>query len=180
MFLVELVLQGVRGIRSLVRLRFQSGFNFVAAGNEAGKTTAVDTMQRLLYPSNQDRLLALLVSKQAPDASRAALVMHADDTGYYRIIQDFSKRAVNLSKYNTASKDFILMHKDWDSAVEFMTGVTAGLPEEDFARVFIFRRDHSGDGPVVAATVDTTAHHAHLQGARLLQTRPGSPNSTRR
>ena len=160
MFLVELVLQGVRGIRSLARLRFQSGFNFVAAGNEAGKTTAVDTVQRLLYPSNQDRLLAMLVSKQTPDASRAALVMHADDTGYYRIIQDFSKRAVNLSKYNATTKDFILMHKDWDSAVEFMAGITAGVPEEDFARVFIFRRDHSGDGPEVAAPVDTKAHHA--------------------
>jgi hypothetical protein len=157
MFLVELVLQGVRGIRSLIRLRFQSGFNFVAAGNEAGKTTAVDTMQRLLYPNNQDRLLQMLVSKHAPDASRAALVMHADDTAYYRIIQDFSKCAVNVSKYNTATKDFILMHKDWDSAVQFMNGITTGVPEEDFARVFILRRDHSG-GPEVAVPVDTTAH----------------------
>ena len=160
MFLVELVLQGVRGIRNLSRLRFRSGFNFVAAGNEAGKTTAVDTMQRLLYPSNQDGLAEMLVSKYTPDTSRAALVMQADDTAYYRIIEDFTKRTVNLSKYNTPTKDFILMHKDWDSAVQFMTGLTSGLSEEDYARIFIFRRDHSSEGLVVSASADVSALRA--------------------
>ena len=58
MFLVELVLQGVRGIRELARLRFKGGLNFVVAGNEAGKTTAADSLQRLLFPSNQTELLA--------------------------------------------------------------------------------------------------------------------------
>ncbi len=53
MFLVELVMQGVRGFREPARLRFQSGFNLVIAGNESGKTTAVDTMQRLLFPTSQ-------------------------------------------------------------------------------------------------------------------------------
>ena len=142
MFLVELVLQGVRGIRALARLRFQSGFNFVAAGNEAGKTTAVDAMQRLLFPSSQPGLMDELVSKHTPDASRAALVMCSDDGAYYRIIQDFSKRAVNLSKYNAGTKDFALMHKDWDNAVKFMAGLTTGMSEEDFAKVFVLRRDH--------------------------------------
>ncbi len=57
MFLVELVLQGVRGIRELARLRFKGGLNFVVAGNESGKTTAADSLQRLLFPSNQTELL---------------------------------------------------------------------------------------------------------------------------
>ena len=142
MFLVELVLQGVRGIRELARLRFQSGFNFIAAGNESGKTTSVDAMQRLLFPRNQPGLMDALVSKHTPDASRAALVMFSDDGSYYRIIQDCSKKAVNLSKYNTAGKDFGLLYKDWDSTVQFMSGLTNNIAEADFARVFLFRRDH--------------------------------------
>ncbi len=142
MFLVELVLQGVRGIRELARLRFKGGLNFVVAGNEAGKTTAADSLQRLLFPSNQTVLLATLISKQAPDASRAALVISSDEGTYYRIIQDFSKRAVNLSKYNATSRDFDLLHKDWDSAAQFMAGMTAGMSEDDFARIFIFQREH--------------------------------------
>lgn len=89
MFLVELVLQGVRGIRELARLRFQSGFNFIAAGNEAGKTTAIDAMQRLLFPSSQPGLMDELVSRHTPDASRSALVVFADDGAYYRIIRIF-------------------------------------------------------------------------------------------
>ena len=141
MFLVELVLQGVRGIRELARLRFKGGLNFVVAGNEAGKTTAADSLQRLLFPSNQTELLATLISKQSPGASRAALVISSDDGAYYRIIQDFSKRAVNLSKYNATSRDFDLLHKDWDSAVQFMDGMTAGMSEGDFARIFIFHRE---------------------------------------
>lgn len=145
MFLVELVMQGVRGFRGLVRLRFQSGFNFIAAGNEAGKTTAVDALQRLLFPNKQTGLLGALVSRHTPDASRAALVVFSDDGAYYRTIQDLSKQAVNVSKYNTGTKDFSLLHKDWDSAAQFMTGLTTGMSEGDFAKVFIFRRDHYAD-----------------------------------
>ncbi len=65
----------------------------------------------------------------------------SDDKAYYRIIQDFSKRAVNLSRYNPTSKDFTLLHKDWDNAVQFMAGVTARMSKEDFSRIFIFRRE---------------------------------------
>ncbi len=148
MFLVELVMQGVRGFRELARIRFQSGFNFVAAGNEAGKTTAVDAMRRLLFPSARPELMDGLISRSTPDASRAALVVFSDDGAYYRIIQDFSKRAVNLSKYNAATKDFALLHKDWDNAVQFMAGLTAGISEEDFSRVFTFRRDDYTDRKV--------------------------------
>jgi len=141
MFLVELVMQGIRGFRELARLRFQSGFNLIAAGNEAGKTAAVDSMQRLLFPVDQPSRMASLISRAVPDASRGALVVYSDDGGYYRLIQDFSKRAVNLSKYNPATKEFILMHKTWESAVPFMAGLTAGITEEEYAKLFIIRRD---------------------------------------
>ncbi|HET6363692.1 MAG TPA: hypothetical protein VFG02_01450 [Nitrospirota bacterium] len=142
MFLVELVMQGVRGIRDLARLRFQSGFNFVAAGNESGKTSSVDSMLRLLFPSSQSGSTEPFLSRYAPDASRAALVVFSDDKTYYRVIQDFSKRAVNLSKYNGATKEFGLIHKDWDSTAQFMAGLTAGMTEDEFGRLFIFRREH--------------------------------------
>jgi hypothetical protein len=49
---------------------------------------------------------------------------------------------VNLSKYNGATKDFGLIHKDWDSTAQFMAGLTAGVTEEEFGRLFIFRREH--------------------------------------
>ncbi len=141
MFLVELVMQGIRGFRELARLRFQSGFNLIAAGNEAGKTAAVDSVQRLLFPVDQPSRMAPLISRQVPDASRGAVVVYGDDGGYYRLIQDFSKRAVNLSKYNPATKEFSLLYKTWESAVPFMAGLTAGITEEEYARIFILRRD---------------------------------------
>ncbi len=141
MFLVELVMQGVRGIRELARLRFQSRFNFVAAGNEAGKTTAVDAMQRLLFPNSQSSAMEAFVSRHTPDSSRGALVVCFDDGAYYRIIQDFSKRAVNLSKYNAVSKEFNLLHKDWEKTVQVLGGLTVGISEEDYATLFILRRE---------------------------------------
>jgi hypothetical protein len=147
MFLVELVMQGVRGIRELVRLRFQSGFNIVSAGNESGKTTAVDTLQRLLFPTDQAGALEPLISRHTPDASRGALVVCSDEGAYYRVIQDFSKRAVNLSKYNPASKEFSLVHKNWDDTKQFMARMTAGTSEEDFAKIFLLRREHGSSRP---------------------------------
>ncbi len=154
MFLVELVLQGVRGFREPARLRFKGGFNFVAAGNESGKTTAIDSLQRLLFPNNQTELFKALVSRNAPDTSRAALVMCSNEGVYYRIIQDLSKRAVNLSQYNPTNKEFSILHKDWNNAVQFMAGMTAGISEEDFARIFIFRREHYAARPEVPVSVE--------------------------
>jgi len=147
MFLVELVLQGIRGFQQLARVRFQGGFNFVAAGNEAGKTTSVDTIVRLLYPVNQPVKMESLVSRVVPEASRGALVVYSDDSSYYRVIQDFSKRAVNLSKYNPATKEFTLMHKDWETTAQFMTGLLPGISEEDYNRLFIFRREYCAGQP---------------------------------
>jgi hypothetical protein len=141
MFLVELVLQGIRGFQELARVRFQGGFNFVAAGNEAGKTTAVDAIIRLLNPVNHPGKMELLVSRIVPETSRGALVVFSDDSSYYRVIQDFSKRAVNLSKYNPGTKEFTLMLKDWDAASQFMAGLMPGISEEDYGRLFVFRRE---------------------------------------
>jgi len=157
MFLVELVMQGVRGIRELARLRFQSGFNFVAAGNEAGKTTAVDAALHLLFPNSRPASMDTLISKYAPDASRGALVLFSDDGAYYRVIEDFSKRAVNLSKYNAATKDFALMHKDWENTTQFMAGLTAGISEEEFARLFILRREHYAERQRPASSAMTAS-----------------------
>ena len=141
MFLVELVLQGVRGFRELVRLRFQSGFNIIAAGNESGKSTAVDAIQHLLFPTGTVEAMASLVSKYTPDASRGALVVCSDEGAYYRIIQDFVKRAVNLSKYDPASKQFNLLHKDWENTAQFMGGLTHGMSEKEQERVFLLQRE---------------------------------------
>jgi len=147
MFLVELVLQGVRGFSEPARLRFKGGYNLVIAGNESGKTTAVDTVQRLLFPTGKAGALDLLISRQTPDASRSALVMCSDDGVYYRIIQDFSKRAVNLSRYNPTSKDFSLLHKDWDSTMQFMAEMTTGMTAEDFSRIFVIQRERHAARP---------------------------------
>ena len=141
MFIVELVMQGVRGIRELARLRFKSGFNFVSAGNESGKTSSVDSAGRLLFPLNEPQEINTLVSRETPDASRGALVAFSDDGAYYRVIEDFSKRAVNLSKYNASTKDFILMHKDWDTTAQFMAALTGGIAEGDYNKLYVFRRE---------------------------------------
>lgn len=155
MFVVELVMQGVRGIRDLSRVRFQSGFNLVVAGNESGKTTAVDTLQRLLFPNDGVGAMEHLVSKHTPDSSRGALVLCADDGAYYRVIQDFHRRAVNLSWYDASSKEFNLRYKDWNESAQFMAGLTAGVTEDDFARVFIFRREDAAGrtAPPIQAAV---------------------------
>jgi uncharacterized protein YhaN len=152
MFLVELVLQGVRGARELTRLRFQNGFNFVSGGNESGKTSAADTMLRLLFPGGRPESFKGMISRFTPDSSRAALVAYADNGAYYRVIVDFAKQGVNLSKYNAAAKDFSLLYKDWDSTAQFMAGLSSGILENEYERLFVLRRDkYEGNGSSPAA-----------------------------
>lgn len=152
MFLVELVLQGVRRFKSLSRLRFQSGFNLITAGNESGKTTAVDTMLRLLFPREDGDAFAKLVSRGSTDKSIGALVIFPGQGSYYRIIQDFTKKGINVSKYNAATKEFVLQNKDWQGAAQFLSDMTAGMSEGDFERLFIFRREHYRAGAAVPAS----------------------------
>jgi uncharacterized protein YhaN len=172
MFLVELVLQGVRGFQQPARVRFQGGFNFVAAGNEAGKTTCVDTILRLLYPVNHPAKMESLVSRTTPDASRGALVIFSDDSSYYQVIQDFSKKAVNLSKHDPATKKFTLQYKDWNATSQFLAGLLPGISEEDYNRLFLFRREScAGQSPVEAAAAPQAARARHSAPA-------GRPAST--
>jgi len=173
MFLVELVVQGVRGFQRLVRLRFQGGFNIVTAGNEGGKTTSVDSMVRLLFPVNDPGRIESLTSRAPADGSRAALVVFGDDQAYFRVIQDFSKRAVNLSRYNAATKDFALFHKDWTSTAQFMAGLLPGISEEDYGRLFVLRRD-SCSGLAAPAAPAEAAHQAEPAP----RSRPAAPRST--
>lgn len=154
MFLVELVMQGVRGFQKLARLRFQGGFNFIAGGNESGKTTAVDTVLRLLFPVNDPARMDELISRATPDASRGALVVLTNEQSYYQVIQDFSKRAVNLSKHDPATKKFLLQQKDWNTTAQFLAGLMPNISEEDYGRLFVLRRGscagHSVHGGAVA------------------------------
>ncbi len=165
MFLVELVLQGIRGVQQ-TRVRFQGGFNFVAAGNEAGKTTSIDTILRLLYPVYQLDKMESLVSRATPDNSRGALVVYSDDGSYYQLIQDFSKKAVNLSKHDPATKKFALQYKDWNTTMQFMANLLPGISEEDYGRLFMFRRDSCAG----QTSSDLPAH-----AAPSARTRPGAP-----
>lgn len=163
MFILELVMQGVRGFRELVRFRFQPRFNFVAGGNEKGKTASVDTVQRLLFPDQNVEAFGSLVSYLTPEASRAALVVAADDGAYYRVIQDFSRRGVNLAKYNGATKEFSLLKREWKDAAEFMSSLLVGMNEEEFSALFIFRRGSEGarkDAPVISTEASTPAERA--------------------
>ncbi len=141
MFLVELVMQGVRGFQQVTRLRFQGGFNFIAAGSESGKTTTVDTAVQLLFPRNEPAKLEAFHSRLSPDASRGALVVYSDDGSYYQVIEDFSKRAINLSRHDPATKKFTLLHKDWNAAAQFMTGLLPSLSAEDYNRLCVYRRE---------------------------------------
>lgn len=169
MFLVELVMQGVRGFQQVARLRFQGGFNIVAGGSETGKSSTVDTAVRLLFPASDPARTQSLISPATPDASRGAMVVFSDDSSYYQIIQDFSKRAVNLSKHDPATKKFLLQHKDWNSTVQFMTNLLPGITEDDYNRLFVFRRDScSGAGAPAAAagfpSAAPAARHAPASG----------------
>jgi hypothetical protein len=179
MFLVELVMQGVRGFQQLVRLRFQGGFNFIAAGSEAGKTTSADAVVRLLFPVNDPVRMDSLVSRAVPNGSRGALVVFCDDSAYYRVIQDFSKRAVNLSRYNASTKEFTLLHKDWQSTAAFFAGQLPGVSEEDYDRLFMFRREACAGqaDPGVQAAVSSASRpasapaRATAEGPRLKELR---------
>ena len=65
------------------------------------------------------------------------------------------------------------MHKDWETTAQFMTGLLPGISEEDYGRLFVFRRDSSSGQPAA----DT--HAAASSVATGARERPGPARAGR-
>lgn len=102
---VDLVVQGVRRFTNPQKLSFKPGLNVIYGPNESGKSTLNDCVRALLYPLSAGDC-SDLIAWESPDLCRAALTFNGDDGATYRIVRDFVKDAVSLSKLNPDSGKF--------------------------------------------------------------------------
>lgn len=126
--IVELALYGVRHVQSMTRITFGPGLNVLSGGVGAGKSTLCELITALLCPELTGRFRPF-IHPHHPERAQAAVVFQADDGVFYRVIRDFVKDRISLSKIESP-------------------GQTAGaLPPL------------AGDGPSVKAELDRLFHH---------------------
>lgn len=95
--IVELALYGIRHVQSMTRLAFGPGLNVLSGGVGTGKSTMSELIVALLCPELTDWFRPF-VHPHHPERAQAAVVFQADDGAFYRVIRDFVKERISLTK----------------------------------------------------------------------------------
>jgi hypothetical protein len=101
--IVELALYGIRHVQSMTRLAFGPGLNVLSGGVGTGKSTMFELIVALLCPELTDRFRPF-VHPHHPERAQAAVVFQADDGAFYRVIRDFVKGRISLTKVESPDK----------------------------------------------------------------------------
>jgi energy-coupling factor transporter ATP-binding protein EcfA2 len=95
--IVELALYGVRHVQSMTRIAFGPGLNVLSGGVGTGKSTLCELIAALLSPELTGRFRPF-IHPHHPERAQAAVVFQADDGVFYRVIRDFVKDRISLTK----------------------------------------------------------------------------------
>src|SRR3990172_67847 len=101
MQLIELILYGIRPFHAMTRIAFDPGFNVLTGPIGTGKSTIIDTMLALLFPSTTGQFRPF-PDPHHPERAQAALTFRDEQGERYRIIRDFIKERITLAKIDPA------------------------------------------------------------------------------
>jgi hypothetical protein len=157
--IVELALYGIRHVQSLTRLAFGPGLNVLSSGVGTGKSTLCELVAVLLCPELTGRFRPF-VHPHHPERAQAAVVFQADDGGFYRVIRDFVKDRISLSKIESPGQTaggLPPLASDGPSVKAELDRFFHGLTAEQIARQWLFSpaRLSPATLPTVATTGDS-------------------------
>jgi energy-coupling factor transporter ATP-binding protein EcfA2 len=138
--IVELALYGIRHVQSMTRLAFGPGLNVLSGGVGTGKSTLCEIIAVLLSPELTDRFRPF-IHPHHPERAQAAVVFQADDGAFYRVIRDFVKNRINLSKIESPGQTaggLPPLASDAPSVKTELERLFHGLTGEQIARQWLF------------------------------------------
>ena len=138
--IVELALLGVRQMQSMTRIAFGPGLNVLSGGIGSGKSTLCELIAVLLCPELTSRFRPF-VHPHRPERSQAAVVFQAVDGGFYRVIRDFVKDRINLTKIESPGQTaggLPPLAGDAPSVTAEVQRLFHGVTAEQIARHWIF------------------------------------------
>ncbi len=140
MLIEEIVLQGVRCFRSPFKVLGKTGYNIVLGQNETGKTTLAECILDMLYaaPAPAEGFVSWGLEK----ACRAAMVFSSGEGKRFRLIKDFQKDLIQLSRYNNVSGKYEPVTQNADE-IRKTLGEECGLPDREIFKSLFFADPYS-------------------------------------
>ncbi len=135
MYLIEIVLQGVRRFTKSRKFPLKPGLNVIYGPTESGKTTLVECVLDLLYPDRIKEQDIAMVSSGEVQASRAGLTI-GFGRDVYRVLKDFQSNQISLTLYNPASQKFEPLASDPAQIASTMASSFELPPFDVFSRLF--------------------------------------------
>ena len=134
MFLLDMVVSGVGKYAKAVKFTFHKGYNVILGGNESGKTSIARAFMAVLFPDVYSGDKDFL-NWQLEGASRCYLTIQQGNEAY-RLVRDYTQGLSNLSRYVKDKKAFVLVTKDQNEIIDFITGTLQIPDEEIYSHVF--------------------------------------------
>jgi energy-coupling factor transporter ATP-binding protein EcfA2 len=138
MILLELALNGIRGVKQLIRLNLKPGLNLVQGNNGSGKTTVCDTLFALFSPIPPEPASGPR-SPTRFDQGQAGFLIRLKDGGVYRLARDFTKKKSGLSQMGPDQR-FNPITQDEMPILKFLTDQAGGLDAGGLEALFALRR----------------------------------------
>jgi energy-coupling factor transporter ATP-binding protein EcfA2 len=175
--IVELALLGVRQMQSMTRLAFGPGLNVLSGGVGTGKSTLCELIAVLLCPELTNRFRPF-VHPHHPERAQAAVVFQAVDGGFYRVIRDFVKDRINLTKIESPGQTaggLPPLASDVPSVTAEVQRLLPGVTAEQIARHWLFSPARLSSLPASPSGVGNS--NGSVTGGHLPATGPAGPSS---
>jgi len=156
--IVELALYGIRHVQSMTRLAFGPGLNVLSGGVGTGKSTMSELIVALLCPELTNRFRPF-VHPHHPERAQAAVVFQADDGAFYRVIRDFVKERISLTKLESPGQTaggLPPLASDAPSVKTELERLFHGLTAEQICRHWLFSPARLSPSPAYPPTSPTT------------------------
>lgn len=135
MLLIELAMQGIRGLPALVRLPLQPGLNVLVAPDAAQRRALIDAVFHTLHSgaSGPDVLAALC----AQPPCRASATLKARDGKTYRVVRELTGGSARLLRYAHPAEKFETLSEDPSEVAQYLRVQLQFPGETPYERLFV-------------------------------------------
>jgi hypothetical protein len=138
MLLLEVALQGVRGLPPLVRLQLKPGLNVITTSDAQARSAVIDGVYHTLHADAAGR--EILSTLQGAPPSRTSITLQGRDNKTYRLVRDLVSGGVRLMKHVEAER-FDNVTQDPAEAARFLRAQLQLPSEVVYERLFLVSPD---------------------------------------
>ena len=141
MLIVELALQGLRGLAPLLQFSLLPGVNVARCSDARMRRTIIDAIFHTLHPDAGGSDVVSTLAEPGPGPSRTALTLQARDGNGFRVMREMTAGTARILRYSKETQQFKNLSQDAAEVAQYLR-VQLGMPSEsNYERLFVLSPD---------------------------------------